>query len=261
MENLYNDKLKSTRQVIEKLNPLSAVLSENYLNSLIQHKDVLSMLQEDKKHIRKLFRSWTGSNHPDKWGSRDIIDDSYKEVVYFIYQVFADAFTKCEDDCYDSVWMFMGYSVLTFHGMILDQLNVIVIHQVSPKIDDMMLFSTTCRILSNEIFEMMETVKNNLLFFENYLSLEQRNICMLHSTELNLIEKVACPPCNLIVISDDSDIDSVPDGYEGIRGTDTHVPTESDGSNPGIEGSVRVNSDSNTSREIIPEAERSEPDD
>ena len=89
---------------LQKINPLRTILGEE-LQTIIAESDVLTLTEENKNNIRRHFRQWSKTHHPDKWVCSSL-DSTEKTIAYFIYQTFADPIIKCNEEEYDQVCFF-----------------------------------------------------------------------------------------------------------------------------------------------------------
>ena len=96
-------------------------MGEEALRHLICESDVdlMALPLEKKNVIRKMYKVWLRSNHPDKWNPNE-----ERELSLDLCKMFSSVFLRYDDQSYERVWTFMGYSALTFNQIDVDTLLV-----------------------------------------------------------------------------------------------------------------------------------------
>ena len=107
MDEEYMENVALFRDFLVKLNPIPYVIGEVAMKSLLGSSDFLQLTNEEKMSVKKMYKHWCRSNHPDKWNSANQGD---KEISLHLMKVYGDAFLKCNDEENESIWIFMGYT-------------------------------------------------------------------------------------------------------------------------------------------------------
>ena len=108
----YVNKVECVKKCLEKTNPPGFLLEEEELNEwMLLCDDPLNLKEEQKRFIKKKFLDWCKKYHPDK-------TDNVEEDIFYIYKEFGDTFLRFTEEKYESVWMYMCYSSVTFHNPI-----------------------------------------------------------------------------------------------------------------------------------------------
>ena len=189
MDDVYLSKLEKISRSIKRVNPLGSILERDVLNELLLVDDLLDIKTEQKKSLKRKYLAWCLKNHPDK---AEYVD----EDSIYIYKGYGDAFLRYSDADYDRVWMYMGYSSVTFNNINLLVLNVSDISRLVRDCDVLWEIAQSCTNIPTENLKIIEELKSDLLFVKMYINVKEQGHCTKHADNLNNTELVKdCAQC------------------------------------------------------------------
>ena len=121
MEEEYGYQLQRLKNVVLLLNPLQEIMGEEGVRDLVcdPNVEMLDLSLDQKSGIKKIYKSWLRVNHPDKWDAGET-----RELSLQLCKMYGDVFIRVDEKEFDKVWMFMGYSALTFNRIDVDVLTL-----------------------------------------------------------------------------------------------------------------------------------------
>ena len=172
---------------VKRINPLGYVLQKEVLISLVSEYNVLGITIEQKQSMKRQYYKWCRIHHPDK-AHKDVEDSIY------IYKVYGDAFLRYQEEQYDNVWLFMGYSTVTFHEIIFSELSIPQISRLMRDCDVLCNIARTCTDISTNA-DIIEKLKNDLKLVKLYVNARDRGHCTKHLAFDNTVDKTDCVQC------------------------------------------------------------------
>ena len=114
LDDEYVECISSFRRTLTNLNPLQYVIVDDGMKQLLcSSADFLQLTVDEKNSIKKHYKNWCRTNHPDKLID---IEGWEKETSMHIMKMYGDAFSKCDEEEFDQCWTFMGYFAIIFNG-------------------------------------------------------------------------------------------------------------------------------------------------
>ena len=102
---------------------------------MLESGDLLNA-SADQNAAKKEYLDWCKTNHPNKKADEDVDDDALQ-----IFKNFGSAFFRYSKTENDTLWMFMGFSAVTFHKI---DINSVTSSSLYPLVRD-------CEILEDII--------------------------------------------------------------------------------------------------------------
>ena len=118
MDAVFSCKIGELRRCVNRINPLATVLG-NYLDTLFESGDLVNATADQKQLTKKKYLDWCKKNHPDKKVDEDVDDDALH-----IYKNFGSAFLRYAEKENETLWMYMGFSAITFHKIDITSIDL-----------------------------------------------------------------------------------------------------------------------------------------
>lgn len=194
------------------INPLGCILVNKVLESLVLEYDVLGFQPEQKRVLKKRYFEWCRENHPDK--VTDI-----EETSLHVLKVYGQAFQKFDQEEFDDMWTFMGFSAVTFYGVDVRHLTL---PQLSRLMRDSEVLIDIARKCIPSNLSIINDLKSDLKLMKRLIQFRNNGHCIDHIFDgNNTFPKEECEICitedkrendlvskhqgevNIVVISDD----------------------------------------------------------
>ena len=192
MEEEYGYQLQRLKNVVLLLNPLQEIMGEEGVRDLVCEPNVemLDLSLDQKSGIKKIYKSWLRVNHPDKWDAGET-----RELSLQLCKMYGDVFIRVDEKEFDKVWMFMGYSALTFNRIDVD---VLTLDDVSRLIRDSFILLDMVRQFTDvgiQIEGVAQNLKDVLSKIKIYLKAIEDGFCTSHSTSTVRFLRRDCAKC------------------------------------------------------------------
>jgi hypothetical protein len=142
MDTLFQENVEKIECVLKKLNPFQCLLTNGELKNIMSSSsNMMELTNEIKKKIKKAFYEWCRCNHPDKSEAQD-------EDSLFVYKVFGQAFLRFSEEQFQTTWMFMGFSAVTFHNLNIHMMQFSDVCHLLRDIEVLSDLADSCGIIS-----------------------------------------------------------------------------------------------------------------
>ena len=179
IEEEYLRALTHCRELLRKLNPLQSVVSSDIWRNILTASDVLHLTPEEKLQVKKCFKNWCRTNHPDK---RDEVPGKEDEASLHLYKVYSDAFLHGDEAGYNNLWVHMGFTALTFDGVDPMHLAINNISRLIRDIDVLIDIIEQCNQIKYHNGNLAKELRKCLQFVKLYLNAKESGVCTKHST-------------------------------------------------------------------------------
>ena len=191
MEEEYSKKLSRFEDILKKLNPLQVILGEEILKKYIYGVDLLQLSTNEKLAMKKIYKQWCRTHHPDKWDH----EMGTNEPSLYVYREYGDAFLKCEENQYDKVWIYMGYAAITFNEIVIGNLSMNEVSRLIRDTDVLIDIIRQCNEIRSETEELVAELNGILGFVKVHLNAKDSGVCTRHSFQTDLILQKDCLHC------------------------------------------------------------------
>ena len=191
MEEEYSKKLSRFEDILKKLNPLQVILAEEILKKYIYGADLLQLSTNEKLAMKKIYKQWCRTHHPDKWDH----EMGTNEPSLYVYREYGDAFLKCEENQYDKVLIYMGYAAITFNEIVIGNLSMNEVSRLIRDTDVLIDIIRQCNEIRSETEELFAELNGILGFVKVHLNAKDSGVCTRHSFQTDLILQKDCLHC------------------------------------------------------------------